>query len=42
MSLKDSIIRGLTMYGVSSMAQSGMGNAKVLRDIINDVEKNAR
>ncbi|OZG57102.1 MULTISPECIES: hypothetical protein [Bifidobacterium] len=42
MSFKDSMIRGLAMYGVSSMAQAGMTNAKVMRDIINDVEKNAR
>jgi len=42
MSFKDSMIRGLAMYGATTMAQSTMGNAKVLSDIINDAQKIAR
>ena len=42
MSFKDSMIRGLAMYGASAMAQHSMGNPKVLSDIINDAQKIAR
>ncbi|WP_277745262.1 hypothetical protein [Bifidobacterium callitrichidarum] len=42
MSIKDSMLRGLAMYGVNSMAQAGLSNSKVMADIINDVDKNAR
>lgn len=36
MSFKDSMVRGLALYGASTMAQYAMGNTKVLADIIND------
>ncbi|WP_276312614.1 hypothetical protein [Bifidobacterium santillanense] len=36
MSFKDSMLRGLAMYGASSMAKSGYANSKVMLDIIND------
>ncbi|KFI51419.1 MULTISPECIES: hypothetical protein [Bifidobacterium] len=36
MSFKDSMVRGLALYGASTMAQYTMGNTKVLADIIND------
>lgn len=42
MSLKDSMMRGLALYGVSSMAQSGMASGKIMADVLKDVEKNAR
>ena len=33
MNLKKSMIRGLAMYGASSMISSGHANAKVLADL---------
>ncbi|WP_263390563.1 hypothetical protein [Bifidobacterium rousetti] len=42
MSFKDSMLRGLAMYGVNSMAQNGYANYKVMSDIINDVDKTNR
>ena len=42
MSLKDSMIRGLAMYGASSMSQYAAGSAKVITDIINSADKTAR
>lgn len=42
MSLKDSMIRGFAMYGVTSMAQSGHSNSQMILDVLNDVDKNAR
>lgn len=42
MSFKDSVMRGLALYGISSMAQSGMYNGKIMVDALKDVEKNAR
>ncbi|WP_274608020.1 MULTISPECIES: hypothetical protein [Bifidobacterium] len=35
MSLKDSMMRGLAMYGMSAMAKSAPASSKVLNDIIN-------
>ena len=42
MSLKDSMIRGLAMYGATSLAQSGHANSSTLVDLINEANKNAR
>ena len=42
MSLKDYMIRGLAMYGATSLAQSGHANSQMILDIINDTDKNAR
>ncbi|NMM97873.1 MULTISPECIES: hypothetical protein [Bifidobacterium] len=42
MSFKDSMLRGLAMYGVNSMAQSGPSNNQMIADILNDVTKTAR
>ena len=42
MSLKDPMIRGLAMYGATSLAQSGHANSQMILDIINDTDKNAR
>lgn len=42
MSFKDSMIRGLAMYGLSSMSQYGLANSKVLTDLVNGDDKNAR
>ncbi|WP_269082759.1 hypothetical protein [Bifidobacterium aesculapii] len=42
MSFKDSMIRGLAMYGASTMAQHTFGNTKVLSDLVNDAQKTAR
>ena len=36
MSLKDSMIRGLAVYGLSSMSQCGRANSSTLVDLIND------
>ena len=41
MSLKDSMIRGLAVYGLSSMSQCGRANNSTL-DLINEANKNAR
>ncbi|WP_263862616.1 hypothetical protein [Bifidobacterium platyrrhinorum] len=38
MSFKDSMLRGLAMYGASTMAQSSARNAQVLVDIVNDTK----
>lgn len=35
MSFKDSMLRGLAMYGMSSIAQSSFSNTKVLSDLVN-------
>ncbi|KAB8286988.1 hypothetical protein DSM100688_1939 [Bifidobacterium ramosum] len=35
MSLKDSMMRGLAMYGMSAMAKSAPASSKVLADILN-------
>ena len=42
MSLKDSMIRGLAVYGLSSMSQCGRANSSTLVDLINNANKNAR
>ncbi|WP_272869061.1 hypothetical protein [Bifidobacterium longum] len=42
MSLKDSMIRGLAMYGATSLARSGHANSQMILDIINDTNKDAR
>ncbi|WP_263862619.1 hypothetical protein [Bifidobacterium platyrrhinorum] len=42
MSFKDSMLRGLAMYGASTMAQHSMGSAKVLSDLVNESNKLAR
>ena len=42
MSLNDSMIRGMAMYGATSMAQSGHANAQMVLDIISDTDKKAR
>ena len=42
MSLKDSMIRGLAMYGATSLAQSGHAHTQIMLDCINDTDKNAR
>ncbi|WP_276312615.1 hypothetical protein [Bifidobacterium santillanense] len=42
MSFKDSMMRGLAMYGVNAMAQNGYANSKVMADIINDADKLTR
>ncbi|KFI94469.1 MULTISPECIES: hypothetical protein [Bifidobacterium] len=42
MSFKDSMIRGLAMYGASTMAQHSMGNTKVLSDLVNESDKLGR
>ncbi|KAB7788393.1 MULTISPECIES: hypothetical protein [Bifidobacterium] len=42
MSLKDSMLRGLALYGANSVAQPGMKNGQVVADIVNDSEKIAR
>ena len=42
MSLKDSMIRGLAMYGATPLAQSGHADYQMILDIINDTAKNAR
>ena len=42
MSLKDSMIRGLAMYGLSSMSQYGRANSSTLVDLINEAYKDAR
>lgn len=42
MSLKDSMLRGLALYGASTMAQGSVQSAKVIADIINDSDKVAR
>ncbi len=42
MSLKDSMIRGLAMYGATSLAQSGHAISQMNLDINNDTYKNAR
>lgn len=34
MSFKDSMMRGLAMYGMSTMSQSNISNTKVLSDLI--------
>ena len=36
MSFKDSMVRGLALYGASMMAQYTPGNAKVMADTISD------
>ena len=36
MSLKDSMIRGLAVYGLSSMSQCGRANSSTLVDLINE------
>ena len=42
MSLKDSMIRGLAVYGLSSMIQCGRSNSSTLVYMINEANKNAR
>ncbi|WP_269082760.1 hypothetical protein [Bifidobacterium aesculapii] len=42
MSFKDSMMRGLALYGASAMAQHSMGNTKVLSDLVNEAQKTAR
>ena len=42
MSLKDSMIRGLAVYGLSSMSQCGRANSSTLVDLINKANKNHR
>ena len=42
MSLKESMIRGLAVYGLSSMSQCGRANSSTLVDLINEANKNAR
>ena len=42
MSLKDSMIRGLAVYGLSSMSQSGRANRSTLVELIKEDNKNAR
>jgi hypothetical protein len=42
MSLKDSMIRGLAMYGATPLAQSGHAYSQMILDIINDTDKNDR
>ena len=42
MSLKDSMIRGLAVYGLSSMSQCGRANSSTLVDLINKANKDAR
>lgn len=42
MSLKDSMIRGLAMYGLSSMSQYGRANSSTRVDLINEANKDAR
>ena len=42
MSFKDSMMRGLALYGASTMAQHTMGNTKVLSDLVNEAQKTAR
>ena len=39
MSLKDSMIRGLAVYGLSSMSQCGRANSSTLVDLINEANK---
>ena len=42
MSLKDSMIRGLAMYGLSSMSQYGRANSSTLVDLIHEAHTDAR
>ena len=39
MSLKDSMIRGLAVYGLSSMSQCGRANSSTLVDLINEATR---
>ena len=42
MSFKDSMMRGLAMYGMSSTTQYGRANDTTLADLINEANKSAR
>ncbi|WP_275575567.1 hypothetical protein [Bifidobacterium aerophilum] len=42
MSIKDSMLRGLALYGANAMAQHSFANTKVLNDLINDANETAR
>ena len=42
MSLKDSMIRGLALSGMDAIARAGYADSKMILDIINDTDKNAR
>lgn len=42
MSLKDSMVHGLALYGMDAMARSGYANSKMFADIVNGVNKSVR
>lgn len=42
MSFKDSMIRGLAMYGLSSMSQYSRASSKVFVDLMKGDDKDAR
>ncbi|MDU2422658.1 MAG: hypothetical protein E6586_04675 [Bifidobacterium scardovii] len=42
MSFKDSMIRGLAMYGMSAMSQYGRPTTTMMRDMIDEADKSAR
>ena len=42
MSLKDSMVHGLALYGMDAMARSGYANSKMFAAIVKGVTKRAR